>query len=229
MSDAYPDDQEPAYRCTHCPRLLHHDELSRYACRICEDRATEQVQALGSLYGQLERVLQPGKGAGHGGRVSVGRTAPLPVALQPLNLRGPGGIVTELQFIEDSWRRTLGWTVAPFRGNHEQTLADVVPFLVNNLPWACSAYEEVAFDLQVITHLHAQADGAVTGERDVRVPIGCCPVVHEETGIACGERLKVSPWALTIRCGGCGTQWQRDEWLRLGAAMRGLPVSTVAA
>ena len=222
------DEQEPAYRCTNCPRLLYTDELDRQVCRVCEDRATTQLQALPGLYGQLEHVLVPG--AGHGGsRVTATRSAPLPTALQPLNLRGPGGIVSMLRDIEDSWRATLGWTIATFRGDYQQTLGAVVPFLVNNLPWACAAYEEVAFDLQVIGRLHAQAQGVVTGERDVRVPIGCCPVVHEESGIACGERLKVSPWALTIRCGGCGTRWQRDEWLRLGAAMRGLPVTAIAA
>lgn len=222
-------EQEHAYRCTHCPRLLYTDELQRYACRVCEDRATTQLQALPGLYGQLEHVLVPGAASSSGGRVTATRSAPLPTALQPLNLRGPGGIVSLLLDIEDSWRAALGWTVASFRGDYQQTLAAVVPFLVNNLPWACGSYEEVAFDLQVIGRLHAQADGAVTGERDVRVPIGCCPVVHEESGVACGERLKVSPWALTIRCAGCGTSWQRDEWLRLGAAMRGLAVPSIAA
>lgn len=225
MSHPHDADQESAYRCTHCPRLLYHDELTRYACRVCEDRATEQVQALASLYGQLKQVLQPGKNGNHGGRVSVGRTAPLPVALQPLNLRGPGGIVTLLLSIEDSWRRTLGWTIAPFRGNHEQTLTAVVPFLINNLPWACNSYDEIAYDLKAIGRLHTQARSAVTGEHDTRVPIGCCPVVGEEGGAPCGEKLKVSPWALTIRCTGCGTQWARDEWLQLGAAMRGLPLA----
>lgn len=222
------DEQEPAYRCTHCPRLLYQDELSRYACRICEDRATEQLAALPGLYAQLEAALTPG--ATHtGGRVTATRNPPLPAALQPLNLRGPGGIVTELQFIEDSWRRTLGWTIAPFRGSLAQTLGPVVQFLTVNLPWACDAFEEVADDLKAISRLHAQATSAVTGERDARVPIGCCPVVDEETGAPCGEKLKVSPWALVIRCTGCGTSWQRDEWLRLGATLRGFPVPVIAA
>jgi hypothetical protein len=223
------DEQEPAYRCTHCSRLLYQDELSRYACRVCEDRATEQLQALPGLYKQLEHVLQPGKDASQGGRVTVGRTAPLPVALQPLALRGPGGIVTKLQAIEESWRTTLGWTIAPFRGDHQQTLTTLVPFLVNNLPWACSSYEEVAFDLQVISRLHTQATAAITGQRDTRVSIGYCPTIDEETGATCGQRLKVSPWAPTIRCGSCGASWARHEWLRLGAAMRGLPLPGVAA
>jgi hypothetical protein len=229
VSHPHHDEQEPAYRCTHCSRLLYQDELSRYACRVCEDGATTQLQALPALYGQLEHSLRPGSTPSSGGRVTTTRSAPLPVALQPLTLRGPGGIVTELQFIEDSWRRTLGWTVATFRGDYQQTLNAVVRFLANNVPWACGSFEEVADDLKVIARLHAQALAAVTGEHDVRVPIGCCPNVDEETGALCGQRLKVSPWAPTIRCGSCGTQWGRAEWLRLGAAMRGIPLPGVAA
>lgn len=222
-------EQEPAYRCTSCPRLLHHDELTRYACRVCEQRATEQLQALPALYGKLRAALTPSAGHHSGGKVTATRHAPLPVSLQPLNLRAPGGIVTELQFIEDSWRRTLGWTVAPFRGSLEQTVGPVVEFLVANLPWACDSFDEVADDLKVIGSLHGQAHGAVTGEREAKVPIGCCPVVSEDSGAPCGEKLRVSPWASSIRCTGCGTQWQRDEWLRLGAILRGIPMAEIAA
>jgi hypothetical protein len=223
------DEQEPAYRCTHCPRLLHADELARPVCRVCEDRATEQVRAFPDLYEKLGRVLRPGATPTGGGRASAGRTAPLPVALQPLSLRGPGGIVSMLLGIEQRWRIELDWNYLPQRGGYEKSLAGTVKVIVNNLPWACDEYKHVADDLKLISILHQQADDAVNGTRDVRVPIGCCPVVNEETGAACGERLKVSPWAPSIRCGGCGVQWRRDEWLRLGAAMRGLPMPLTAA
>ena len=223
------DEQEPAYRCTHCPRLLHPTELGRPVCRVCEDRATEQVQAFPVLYRELGATLRPGSTPGSGGRVSVGRAAPLPVALGPLSLRGPGGIVSMLLGIEQRWRIALDWERLPERGGYETSLAGTVRVIVNNLPWACSEYPYVGPDLKLIASLHRQADSAVNGERDQRVPIGHCPVVDEETGAPCGERLKVSPWAASIRCGGCGTKWGRDEWLRLGAAIRGLPTVVVAA
>ncbi|MDJ0342266.1 hypothetical protein QMK19_03570 [Streptomyces sp. H10-C2] len=222
-------DQQPAFRCTHCPRLLHANELHRYACRICEDRATEHVQKLPNLYTQLEAALTPGRSGGNMGRAVTGRAAPLPVALQPLNLRGPGGIVSMLLGIEQRWRIQLDWEQLPQRGGYEPSLAGTVVVIAANLSWACDKYEGVADDLKLIGSLFAQATSAVTGEHDVRVPIGACPTKNEETGAVCGERLKVSPWAPLIRCGGCGTQWARDEWLRLGAAMRGLPMPAVAA
>jgi len=224
-----PDEQEPAYRCTHCPRLLHHSELGRPACRVCEDRATEQVAAFPALYLRLEGALRPGSQSGTGGRVAVSRSASLPVALGPLNLRGPGGIVSMLLGIEQRWRAALDWSPLPERGGYEKSLVGTVEVIVNNLPWACSDYPYVGPDLRLIASLHRQADAAVNGVRDQRVPIGVCPVVGEETGAPCGERLKVSPWALAIRCNGCGTKWDRDEWLRLGATIRGLPAVLVAA
>lgn len=223
------DDQEPAYRCTHCPRLLHADEPHRYACRVCEDRATEQVRALPALYEQLEAALQPARAGGNGGRVSAGRTAPLPVALQPLTLRGPGGIVSMLLGIEQRWRIQLDWSQLPLRGGYETTLAGTAKVVADNLPWACDRYDLVADDLKLIGSLHRQANAVVTGEREVRVPVGLCPTVDESTGAVCGERLKVSPWAHAIRCGGCGSRWGREDWLRLGAVLRGLSLPTVAA
>lgn len=225
MSD---DEQQPAYRCTHCPRLLHAGELHRQVCRVCEDRATEQVTALPGLYRQLETALQPGRSGSNGGRSPSGRTAPLPVALLPLDLRGPGGIVSMLLGIEQRWRIALDWSMLPQRGGYEATLDGTAQFVTANLPWACDQYPEIAADLMLIGSLHAQATQAITGERDVRVPVGVCPVVNEDTGVACALPLKVSPWAPAIRCKGCGTQWRRDEWLRLGAVMRGLPMPAAA-
>ncbi|NUP39504.1 MAG: hypothetical protein HOY76_21455 [Streptomyces sp.] len=220
-----PEEQEPAYRCTHCPRLLHTNELGRPVCFVCEDRATEQVRAFPDFYRDLEATLQPGRTPGATGRVTTSRGAPLPVALQPLSLRGPGGIVDKLLGIEERWRIALDWDRLPNRGGYEATLAVTAGVIVNNLPWACAEYPYVAPDLKLIGVLHRQADAIVNDVQDQRVPIGCCPVVDDETGAPCGERLKVSPWALVMRCSGCGTQWGRDEWLRLGAAIRGLPVA----
>lgn len=222
-------EQEPETRCAHCPRLLHHDELDRWACRVCEDRARDHIDALPTLYAQLHDHLAPGAGpadpAGH--VTGATRSAPLPVSLAALDLIGAGGIVSKLQTIEDDWRRTLGWTIAPFRGSHTQTLGEVVVFLRNNVGWACGRYPDVAEDLTLIGQLWARADAVVNGVRERRVPIGCCPVATPD-GVVCGARLKVSPWALFIRCGGCGTRWDRDQWLRLGAQMRGFPVPAAA-
>jgi DNA-directed RNA polymerase subunit RPC12/RpoP len=215
VTTAYPhhEDQQPAYRCTHCPRLLHADELARYACRVCEDRATEQAQAFPDLYQQLERVLRPGATPSAGGRVTASRSAPLPVALQPLSLRGPGGIVSMLLGIEQRWRIQLDFERIPFRGNYEQTLPKTVLFLVNNLPWACDKYAEVPDDLDLIARLYFQAKNAVTGNqpRIIRVP---CRYVHDD-GNECGSELRIDINKNIARCQNCGAHWGREEWVNL--------------
>jgi predicted RNA-binding Zn-ribbon protein involved in translation (DUF1610 family) len=223
-----PDDTET--RCTSCQRPLYDTELDRWACRVCEDNARTQLGEMTALYAQLGGRLVPSTGAPSTGHVTgATRTPPLPAALAPLSMRGPGGMTALLQAVEDSWRQTLGWTVAPFRGNTEQTLAGVVTFLDCNVGWACSRYDEVAEDLKTIRQIHTNATAIVNGTIDTRIPVGCCPAVNLADGTACAQPLKVSPWALHIRCGGCGTTWQRDEWLRLGAAMRGLAWPPAAA
>lgn len=223
------DEHEPAYRCTHCPRLLHNNELGRHACFVCEDRAVEQVREFPGFYRRLEAALHPSRAAGTTGRVTASRGAPLPVSLQPLSLRGPGGIVDKLLGIEQRWRIWLDWDALPDRGGYEASLDGTVEVIANNMAWACADYPNVAADLKLIGVLHRQANAIVNDVQDQRVPIGHCPVANEETGAPCGERLRVSPWAMFIRCSGCGTKWDRDEWLRLGAAIRGLPTPTIVA
>lgn len=229
MTYAPDPDQAPEFRCVHCPRLLHADELNRFACRVCEDRAGEQLAKMIGLYAALEDALTPGNApAGAGHVTGATKTAPLPVALQPLSLRGPGGIVDSLLGIEQRWRHALNWHHLPMRGGYESSLRGCVPVLANNIGWACDSYQQVGDDLKLINSLHQQADAVVNGTREQRVPIGCCPVVNEQQ-VPCGEKLKVSPFANEIRCGGCGTRWGRDEWLRLGATLRGLTFDMAAA
>ena len=224
MTLAYPDtdEQHPAYRCTHCPRLLHANELHRQACRVCEDRASDQLRAMPDLYKRLGDALTPSTGLSNAGPVSgATKTAPLPVALQPLSLRGPGGIVDALLGIEQRWRIQLDWDQLPHRGSYENTLKGCVPVLRNSISWICDRYDLVADDLKLINSLHQQADAVVNGTREAKVPVGCCPT-RLENSPACGEQLRVSPWAPEIRCAGCGTRWARTEWLKLGATLRGL-------
>lgn len=229
MPTEYDAEQAAEFRCTHCPRLLHHDELTRWACRVCEDRALKQIRELATWYPRLGDKLAPAGASGDNAGPVTGatRTGPLPVSLGVLDLVGPGGVATQLGVIEDDWRKTLGWTIATFRGNAAEAIATVIPFLVNNLPWACGMYEDVAEDLKTIRILHARVDALVNDRREAQVPLGCCPVVNAE-GAICGQKLRVSPFSAEIRCTGCGTRWARDEWLRLGAVIRGFPVPLVA-
>jgi hypothetical protein len=219
----------PDTRCTHCPRLLRHDELHRLACYVCEERATTQLQAMPGLYRRLGDKLIPEQASNNTGHVTGSpASARLGAALTPLDLRGPGGIVSLLLGIEQRWRIQLDWEQLPVRGGYESTLAGCVTTLANNLPWACEQHADIGSELRLIGSLHAQAESTVTGQWEQKVPVGCCPTAVEEGGPACSEPLRVSPWALEIKCGGCGTRWPRTEWLKLGATLRGLDIPAAA-
>ncbi|MEV7770564.1 hypothetical protein [Kitasatospora sp. NPDC086791] len=222
-------DDAPDTRCAHCPRLLRSDELHRHACYVCEDRATTQLGAMPHLYRQLGDKLVPGSRTDNAGPVTGSpSSARLGAALTPLDLRGPGGIVSLLLGIEQRWRIHLDWAQLPERGGYESSLAGCVTMLVNNLPWACEQYTDIGADLRLIGSLHAQAESTVTGQWEAKVPVGYCPAAPEDGGPACGERLKVSPWAMEIKCRGCGARWGRSEWLQLGATLRGIDLPVAA-
>jgi DNA-directed RNA polymerase subunit RPC12/RpoP len=212
-----PDEQAPQYRCTHCSRLLYLDELERFACRVCEDRASHRLRALPDLYADLGGALIPSSSA-RGARVSASRTAPLPVALQPLHLRTTGGIVTELQDIEDSWRRSAKRTIATFAGSTEQTLDVVVNYLRINLQWACWDYPDVADSLDTIGSLYWQARNTISGNQPRLVPVRC-RLLYDD-GSECGSDMRVDINRTSVKCGTCGTRWGREEWMGLYEATR---------
>lgn len=229
MPTQHDDDQEPAFKCAHCPRLLRADELHRYTCRVCEDRTAKHLRAFVGLYQQLGDVLVPSGAINNSGPVSGSTAAPLPVTQEALDLRGPGGIVSTLVGIELRWLAANNFTAPGFRGDYQQELPKSVQALLNLLPWACDEYPNVAADLQRIDTIHGRASSAITGERHVRVPVGCCPTVSS-AGVPCGEQLRVSPWAMEIRCKGCDTRWPHDQWIPLGAKIQGfaMPIAEVA-
>lgn len=212
------DDDQPQTRCTHCQRLLFADELNRFACQICEARAGKHLRALPDLYADLGHTLQPSSSA-RSVRVSGGsKTPPLPVALHPLTLRGPGGMTSKLQSVEDDWRRAADRTVATFAGSTEQTLDVVVTYLRINLQWACWEYDAVADDLDTISGLYWQAVNAISGQQPRRIPVRC-RLLYDD-GSECGAELHVDINRASAKCQECGTRWGHAEWMSLFEATR---------
>lgn len=224
-----PHTDDDAPRCTHCRGLLFDTELHRWTCRPCEDRAAKQLAELPGMYGQLGEALTPTTSTPDGGgKVSGSRSAPLPVALTPLNLVAVGGIAASLAAIEDNWRAALGWSLAPrtdkvrvfaaWRGDPARAVPKHATFLTNNLPWAVEQYEEIAYDLDVIGGLYWQARNALTGSRPRLIHV-VCRAVYDDGG-ECGERLAVDINRASALCRGCGTRWGREEWVGLYESTR---------
>jgi predicted RNA-binding Zn-ribbon protein involved in translation (DUF1610 family) len=205
--------------CVACGRDLWNDELDRFACRPCGDKTAARIRELPGLFRQLDTTAALMKGASRRGAGGSGtRTAPIPPRLDVLNIVGPGGAAARLSAIEDAWRQTLGWTVAPWRGNPAQAVPELTAFLANNLLWACSSYEEVGADIDDLRRLHGECAALVADERRPgRVQIGNCPIRVD--GGYCWTPLTARADSHRVHCGVCGGRWETlGEWRELRAA-----------
>lgn len=211
--------------CPLCKRPVDgHDGTFHDRCRSAVDLRLSQIPG---LYTALAAVLEPGSAIG--ARVSGSRTPPLPVRLEPLSLRGRGGIITILATWETDWRSDLGFAPIPARAGREQlldsdqALAAVVSFLRAHLDWAIAhhpAVDAFAGEVRDIAHECRRALGATEN----LMKIGTCPALDD--GRPCGRQLYADPYATAIHCDRCGAEWPRDRWLILGAAMADIPAAT---
>lgn len=196
-----------------CGRQLRQDELDRVACRLCQDRvdtALRQLPGPDGLYARLATRLMPGR-SGDGPVVSVSKSAPLPLRLEPLSLMARGGVVTVLQTWLIDWHEQLGWRHPRWTGNLQQQLDDVVRALRINLEWAAGNHPAFwEFSVEV-TGLARQCERQITGERQERPIAVACP---------CGTVLRVTVSTPGARCRGCDTQYDRSAVLDLPLAQR---------
>lgn len=206
--------------CSLCPRQLRPDELGRIVCRGCQDRTNDTLRQLpgpDGLYARLSTRLAPGRGSG-GPVVSVTRSAPLPIRLEPLSLMARGGVVTILQTWQADWHERLDWPHPRCRGDLQQQLDNVVRALRVNLEWAASRHPAFADFAREVSGLVRQCEQQITGERRER------PIAVLCADPCCGRVLYVTVSTPGVRCG-CGVQYGREAALSLTLANR----STTAA
>ncbi|KOG33300.1 hypothetical protein [Streptomyces resistomycificus] len=206
---------QPTYQWPTCPcgRQLHRDELGRTACRPCQERADTALRRLpgpDGLYAQLATRLTPGRG-GDGQVVSVSRTAPLPLRLEPLSLMARGGVVTILQTWQVDWHDHFGWRHPRWNGGLQQQLDEVVHALRINLEGAASTHPAFWEFVHEVGSLVRQCERQITGERPERPVAVTCP---------CGTVLHITVSTPGARCTGCATQYARAEVLDLPLAQR---------
>lgn len=196
-----------------CGRQLRTDELGRVACRLCQDRADLALRKLpgrDGLYALLATRLMPGCG-GDGLVVSVSRSAPLPLRLEPLSLQARGGVVTILQAWLVDWHEQLGWLHPRWQGGLQQQLDQVVHALRVNLEWAAGSHPAFGDFGTEVNRLVRQCERQISGERPERPVMVTCP---------CGTVLRVTVSTPGARCRGCNTQYARTEVLDLPLALR---------
>lgn len=199
----------PAAICGKCRHGLWDTEIaaSRWVCGKCERQAFERLRELPRLFRNLERLDALMKGSSSGGIGGPTRELPAPLRLGILSLTANGGVVTELQAIEDDWRKALRWTMGATR--HHADIAGATTFLINQLGWICSNYPDVGDDLKVIGKLHARLESLDTGEPRAR-----------RFQVLCSEKDCAGRMAITMRddnatCPECGTDYTRTQLMRL--------------
>lgn len=186
----------------------------------CISTVDNRLAAIPGLYAGLATALVPGSAVDM--RVSGTPALPVPISLEPLSLQCRGGIVSILATWESDWRERRGFSLNPARDGHEQlltgarVLTDVVTFLRAHLGWAVRehpAVDEFDDEVREIT----AACRATLGETLGHMRIGRCPAQLGER--TCGRVLYADPYADSIRCERCRTDWPRARWLLLGAAL----------
>jgi hypothetical protein len=206
--------------CSPCGRELWVAEAGRLACRPCEESTATRIAELPALFRQMDTTATLMRGARRSGGGSSGsKNPPIPPRLEVLALVGPGGVAARLRDIEDSWRKALGWTVAPWRGSPAQAVPQHATFLANNLLWACGSYESVGQDIDDLRRLYGECTALVNDERRPgRVQIGACPARYDDDSL-CGQPLTATAASHRVRCGACGSRWETlGEWRELRAA-----------
>ncbi|GAA2803298.1 IBR domain-containing protein [Streptomyces showdoensis] len=214
---------EAAPACVKCHRPLWAAEIEagRWACERCEADTAQHLRALPALYRRVNSLAALTKGSPTDAAIgSPNREAPAPLKIDVLSLTTTGGVVTELQTIEDAWRQTLGWPAG--RTRHHTDIDGAVTFLINNLRWACERYEEVGQDLRLIAQLHAQLTSIDTGTPPPKTFTVYCSTED------CGGGMRVTLSTRHATCHDCGTAYSKTELGSLDSQYGPNPNKTVA-
>lgn len=213
-----------AHVCASCNANLWDTELGagRYVCYRCEDQAAEQLHTIRGTFKRLDNLdaLMKVTAGSDGPRGATGE-APAPLRIAILNQTGPGGVVTQLQAIEDDWRKALGWSIAPTRRHSD--IDGVTVFLINNLPWACERYDEIADDLKTIANIHSTLNSLETGERKPRAFAAYCGAPD------CEGQLRITLKTSRATCPACDTRYDKASLSGLRTELDPDPVQQPAA
>lgn len=196
--------------------LCERDLEAAVLCAGCTLATVERLTALPDLYRALATFLPP-SASGPRIRVSTSRGgAPMPVAEEPLILRGPGGMVAVVEDWRSALHADLGWSEPRRHGSFEERLARAVKGVRDNILFIAEAWPVAGAFAEEIRDLYREARSVVDPpEKTIR--LGSCPAVYED-GTLCGAALRVPAGAAEVVCRWCGTGYPPNTWLELRAA-----------
>ncbi|MDJ0461580.1 hypothetical protein [Streptomyces sp. H27-C3] len=190
-----------------------------YLCLLCTKDLRVRLESLPGLYAGLLPFLTPAATGGQG-RGSKPVYAPLPVAEDVLDLRGPGGLVgvAERWLVIVREERGVAKQDGHPMGTIEGRLHCATHALVGHLPWVAVSWPDAgvfAEDIRAVTEsVRSIVDPREAVERGTR--LGSCAALLGD-GTSCGAVLRLMPDEKAARCLWCATIWPPCTWLQLKA------------
>ncbi|MFJ9027589.1 hypothetical protein ACIRQP_03535 [Streptomyces sp. NPDC102274] len=193
------------------------DDTGSYLCPGCTKATRVRLELLPALYEGLAPFLTPAA-AGSQPRGSKPAHAPLPVAVDILDLRGPGGMVG----VVENWVGVIHQARAysgPVRHSGlsiEARLKSAVAELLNHLPWVAVSWPDAGVFAADIRELTRSVSSIVDpqGLVDRGTRMGAC-VAQIDGGAACGAVLRLFRGEKAVTCRWCGTVYPPVTWTSL--------------
>lgn len=198
--------------CQHCTE---HDTMGGMLCPGCTKTTRVRLEALPVLYRGLAPLLTPSASIGQG-RTGKGGPAPIPVTLDVLDIRGPGGMTSLLESWVDAVRHERRRPEQPHNGSPQGRVDRATGELLGHLPWIAVSWSEAGEFAREIQELARSVSSiirpAAPTERGTRV--GRCPAQHED-GTLCGAVLRLGHGERVVTCAWCGTSYPPATWIGL--------------
>ena len=187
-----------------CGRQLRQDELGRVACRLCQERADEDLASLPAIYGDLNDEITPTCG---GSIRLIGGSHSHSHSPVPLN-------VTVLALLDDVPATLAAWVDDWAEHGHadptSSSVIDAVRTLRFNLEWAATSHPAFADFVREVYRLRRRCEHANGIETERTIKVAC----------RCGTAIGITVSTPGARCRGCGAQYARNDVLRLPLATR---------
>lgn len=199
---------------TTCLLCDEHDDTGGALCPGCTKATRVRLEALPVLYRALAPLLTPSVSVGQG-RSGKGGPAPIPVTLDILDIRGPGGMASLLESWVDAVRHERGRPEQPHTGSPEGRVDRAVGALLGHLPWIAVSWSEAGDFAKEVKELARSVSTMIRPPDTQRgTRIGNCPAI-DLSGALCGAVLRLAPGEKAVRCEWCGNRYPPFVWAQL--------------
>lgn len=200
--------------------LCHRAGDGGYLCVGCTKDLVVRLESLPDLHQALAAFLMPSPSVSTGGRSASMAHAPMPVAEQPLTMRGPGGMAG----VAEDWyalvRQERGMPPLAPAGSVEARLGRAATALLANVPWIAVSWPLAGSLAEEIRDMTRAAVAVISPplpvDRGMR--LGPCPA-DIGGGQPCGTDLRLHHGAKIVTCTRCASSYPPATWPGLKVLM----------